>query len=28
LGEGFMRLTGFSSREGTEIAMQRIRNRI
>ena len=26
LGEGFMRLTGFSSREGTEIAMERIRN--
>lgn len=28
LGEGYMRLTGFSSREGTEIAMLRIRNRI
>jgi LL-diaminopimelate aminotransferase len=28
LGEGFMRLTGFSSREGTQIAMERIRNKI
>ncbi len=28
LGEGFMRLTGFSSREGTEIAMERIRGKI
>ncbi len=27
-GEGFMRFTGFSSREGTLIAMERIKNRI
>ncbi|OIP83922.1 MAG: LL-diaminopimelate aminotransferase [Porphyromonadaceae bacterium CG2_30_38_12] len=28
LGEGFMRFTGFSSREGTQIAMERIKNKI
>ena len=28
LGEGFMRFTGFSSREGTILAMDRLRNRI
>jgi LL-diaminopimelate aminotransferase len=27
-GEGFMRFTGFSSREGTEIAMDRLRNKL
>ena len=27
-GEGYMRFTGFSSREGTEIAMERIRGNL